>query len=146
MQGREISSNSSVKGRHTRLALISFSSLALKKHRSMTLVLLLRVDKGKTSEQSLKQAPFDGASQERKKNWPQTIEETFQMQVVPWQFTRQICGQNCLFYTHVKPSVSWLSVRHRIPAVFEQTPAKSLALQKGGHYLFTKLGLVSSCF
>lgn len=38
------------------------SVLLLKKHRSMTLVLLLRVDKGKTSEQSLSRLTFDGAS------------------------------------------------------------------------------------
>lgn len=95
MQGPEISSNNSIKGRY--MAGPHFLQCScFKKHQSMTSVLLLCLNKGKASEQSLKQYIL-GASQERDKNWLRTIEETFQTQVVPWEFTRQICGQNCLF-------------------------------------------------
>lgn len=85
-----------------------FQFPCFKKYQSVTSVLLFRLNKDKTSEQSLKQYIL-GVSEEREKNWFRTIEETFQVQVVPWEFTRQICEQNCLFCTN-KHNVSWLSV------------------------------------
>lgn len=37
------------------------------------------------------------------------LKKLFQTQVIPWEYARQICGQNCLFYTN-KHNISQLSI------------------------------------